>query len=137
MFGPSPCPIHYDGRLATMPSADFCLIINKVAPVDAIGFHLVRSFQSMTLESQGTCIPEPHWLATDRLLSRSPQIRACTFFALLHHLRWPLDHVVSSSCANSPLAYASYDVLVHQLANLLAASFRPNLTVWPLPFASS
>jgi len=26
MFGPSPCPNHYDGRLANMPSADFCLI---------------------------------------------------------------------------------------------------------------
>jgi len=70
-----------------MPSADFCLIINKVAFIDAIGFHLVRSFQSMTLKSQGTCIPEPHWLITDRLLSRSPQIRACTVSALLHHLR--------------------------------------------------
>ena len=23
-FRPSPCPTHYDGRLATMPSADFC-----------------------------------------------------------------------------------------------------------------
>jgi hypothetical protein len=30
-----------------------------------------RSFQSMTLKSQGTCIPEPRWLFTDRLLSRS------------------------------------------------------------------
>jgi hypothetical protein len=67
----SPCPNHYDGRLATMPSADFCLIINKVTPADAIGFHLVRSFQSMTLKSQGTYIPEPHWLVADRLLSRS------------------------------------------------------------------
>jgi hypothetical protein len=54
-----------------------------------------------------------------------------------HHLRWPLDHVVSSSCANSPSAYASYDVLVHQLADLRPASSRPNLAVWPLPFASS
>jgi hypothetical protein len=25
-FRPSPCPTHYDGRLATMPSADFCPI---------------------------------------------------------------------------------------------------------------
>jgi hypothetical protein len=25
-FGPSPCPTHYGGHLATMPSADFCLI---------------------------------------------------------------------------------------------------------------
>jgi hypothetical protein len=100
-----------------MPSADFCLIINKVAPADAIGFHRIRSFQSMTLKSQGTYIPEPHWLFTDRLLSRSPQIRALTVSALLHHLRWPLDHVVSLSCANTPSACASYDVLVHQLAN--------------------
>ena len=91
----------------------------------------------MTLKSQGTYIPAPYWLISDRLLGRSPQIRAWTFFALLHHLRWPLNHMVSSSCANSPLAYASYDVLVHQLANLLAASSRPTLTDKPLPFASS
>ena len=136
-FRPSPCPNHYDGRLATMPSADFCLIINKVTPVDAIGFHLIRSFELMTLKGQGTCIPEPHWWVTDRLLSRSPQIRAWTFFALLHHLRWPLDHMVSSSCANSPSAYASYDVLVHQLANLRPASSRQILADLPLPFASS
>jgi len=45
--------------------------------------------------------------------------------------------MASSSCANSPPAYASYDVLVHQLAVLLAASFKPNLAVKLLPFASS
>ena len=45
--------------------------------------------------------------------------------------------MVSLSCANSPSAYASYDVLVHQLADLLAASFRQLLTDLPLPFASS
>lgn len=72
MFRPSPCPIHYDGRWATMPSADFCLITCRVAPSCAIGFHLVRSFQSMTLKSQGTYTPEPDWLMTDRVLSRSP-----------------------------------------------------------------
>ena len=49
--------------------------------------------------------------------------------ALLHHLRWPLDHMVSLSCANSPSAYVSYDVLVHQLADLLAASSRLSLTI--------
>ncbi|MDV0653291.1 hypothetical protein RZP13_28375, partial [Klebsiella quasipneumoniae subsp. similipneumoniae] len=42
------------------------------------------------------------------------------------------------TCLFAPsLAYASYDVLVHQLANLLAASSRPILTDKPLPFASS
>ena len=45
--------------------------------------------------------------------------------------------MASLSCANSPPAYASYDVFVHQLAVLRPASFRPNLTVKPLPFASS
>ena len=45
--------------------------------------------------------------------------------------------MASLSCANSPPAYASYDVLVHQLAVLHPASFGPNLAVKPLPFASS
>lgn len=30
-FRPSPCPTHYSGRLATMPSADFCPITSGVA----------------------------------------------------------------------------------------------------------
>ncbi|MEP4888928.1 MAG: hypothetical protein ABJV04_02785 [Aliiglaciecola sp.] len=59
-----------------MPSADFCLIINKVTPVDAIGFHIIRSFESMTFKGRDTYIPEPDWLIIGRLLSRSPQIRA-------------------------------------------------------------
>ncbi|EMG9311648.1 hypothetical protein ACLH3X_004068 [Proteus mirabilis] len=58
-----------------MPSADFCLITCQVTPSCAIGFHLVRSFQSMKLKIQGTYKPEPYWLMTDRVLSRSPQIR--------------------------------------------------------------
>jgi hypothetical protein len=45
--------------------------------------------------------------------------------------------MASSSCANSPPAYASYDVFVHQLTVLRPASSRPDLTVKPLPFASS
>jgi hypothetical protein len=72
----SPCPNHYDGRLATMPSADCCLITCKVAPESAVGFHQIRSFELMRLKGQGTYIPEPDWWFTDRLLSRSPQIRA-------------------------------------------------------------
>ena len=70
-------------------------------------------------------------------MTGAPQIRTWTFLALLHHLRWPLSHMASMSLAISPLAYASYDVLVHQLASLLAASFRQSLAVLPLPFASS
>jgi hypothetical protein len=125
-----------------MPSADFCLITCQVTLTYAIGFHLVRSFGLMTSKSQGTCRSEPYWLVTDRLLSKSPPLfigreGTCTFFAQLHYLRWPLDHLASSSCANSPPAYASYNVLVHQLANLLAASSGPVLAEKPLPFTSS
>ena len=42
-FRPSPRPNHYDGRLATMPSADFCSITNGVAPIGAISVDFVRS----------------------------------------------------------------------------------------------
>jgi 5-methylcytosine-specific restriction endonuclease McrA len=45
--------------------------------------------------------------------------------------------LASMSCAISPPAYASYDVLVHQLAVLRPASSRPPFTGWLLPFASS
>ena len=47
MFRPSPCPSHYAGHLATMPSADFCLITRRVTPAGAIGLHLVRSLWTM------------------------------------------------------------------------------------------
>ena len=30
-FGPSPCPTHYGGHWATMPSADFCPVTPNVA----------------------------------------------------------------------------------------------------------
>jgi hypothetical protein len=45
--------------------------------------------------------------------------------------------MASLSCANSPSAYASYDVLVHQLAVLRPASSGPTLAGKPLPFTSS
>ena len=136
MFGPSPCPLHYDGRLATMPSADFCLITWRVAPLSAIG---VISSLSPGDELRGTkaLINQSLTGYPDRSLSRSPRIRTLTVTTQLHHLRWPLDHAASLSCANSPPAYASYDVLVHQLVVLLAASSRQNFTILPLPFASS
>ena len=134
MFRPSPCPNHYDGRLATMPSADFCLKCCHLKRYHFL-FYLLIIINRKIIMPRLICT-RAYWFHYDRMLSRSPQIRTCTVFALLHHLRWPLDHVVSSSCANSPLAYASYDVLVHQLASLLEASSRPTLTDKPLPFAS-
>ncbi len=102
-------------------------------------FHLIRSCRSMTPPCLDFCSTScPVWyFFSDRLLSRSPRISALTFPAQLHHLRWPLDHMALSSCANLPPAYASYDVLVHQLAVLRPASSRLFLAVQLLPFASS
>ena len=91
----------------------------------------------MGQKSQDTFIPEPHWLLFNRRLNRSPRIRTLTFSAQRRHLLYPLNHLVSSSGANSPSGQASYDVLVHSLADLLQASFPPFLTDWHLPFTSS
>jgi len=45
----APYPSHYAGRwaTATMPSADFCLITDKVTLVGAIGLYLFRSTEAI------------------------------------------------------------------------------------------
>jgi len=148
-----------------MPSADFCLITNRVTPISAIGFHLIRSCRAMVPACQGLVDQWPHWLSTDRSLSRSPQIRTCTFPA-------PQEHFVTSfgrTAASFTVAVKSrgFDVLypkhfvgqalpsrlqptphmmflfissqfrLKRLLLVRPASFRPPLTGWPLPFASS
>jgi len=60
-FRPSPCPNHYDGHLATMPSADFCFITGRVTPASAIGLYLVRSLRAIHPK-------EPRHLLTRALL---------------------------------------------------------------------
>jgi hypothetical protein len=47
-FGPSPCPTHYGGRWATMPSADFCPVTPNVA---------VRRAARVTVGSGGVSSP--------------------------------------------------------------------------------
>ena len=47
----SPCPTHYGGHSATMPSADFCSITDGVTSDGAIGVHLVRSQPPMAAAS--------------------------------------------------------------------------------------
>jgi hypothetical protein len=128
MFRPSPCPSHYAGYLATMPSADFCLIAAPVTQHSAIGLHLIRSLWAIHPK-------EPRHLLTRASLVfyRSPvkQIPECRTTPdknmncplATASLRRPLDHMASSSCANSPPAYDSYDVFVHQLAFSLRRAY--------------
>ena len=64
----APCPSHYVGHLATMPSAGFYLIPARVAPVSAIGSYRVRFslaihfsgakvLVNQTLEVSGVVLP--------------------------------------------------------------------------------
>jgi len=55
----------------------FCLINHAIADATAIGFHLLRFslWCDGKPRSRDTYIAEPYRLITDRLLSRSPQIR--------------------------------------------------------------
>ena len=66
-FRPSPCPTHYGEHLATIPSADFCLITLPVTQQSAIGFHRVRSPLAMNSK-------EPRHLYTraSLVICRSP-----------------------------------------------------------------
>jgi hypothetical protein len=113
-----------------MPSADLYLIINKVDPVDVIGFHCVRSFQSMTLKSQGTYNPEPDLLVTDRPLVKqiSPDKNMnflCTVASFTVAVR---THGFVVLCQLT-FSLRLNDVLVHQLTNLRPASSRPSLAI--------
>ncbi|WML84919.1 hypothetical protein [Thiothrix subterranea] len=76
MFRPSPCPRHYAGRWATMPSADFCLITVKIAPA-ALPFviRFARCWRMTCQNAQTFSIPAPVRVHDDRWLSRSPRIR--------------------------------------------------------------
>ena len=71
-FRPSPCPNHYDGHVATMPSADFGRLLLTSAeslhrlPSTALSVCILFAFFGRyTPKSQGTYSPEPHWLSTD------------------------------------------------------------------------
>src|SRR6202030_554372 len=95
---------------ATTPSADSC--------------HLIRSDLSLlSLESK-----------TD---GRSPEVSSTAFDTqpLDLHSVLLMDRGFAAICQLARTLPASHPVLVHRLASLLHASFRPHLTVRPLRFA--
>jgi len=69
-------------------------------------------------------------------LTKHFQAHAATFVLKFHCTTASFTVAVTSRGFVVWCQLASYDVLVHQLAVLLAASSRPLLTDWPLPFAS-
>jgi len=77
-----------------MPSADFCLITDRVTPAGASGFHLIRSPQSMG-------VGEPRHLYTRALLviyrSLVKQISPDSF-------QYPLEGYKGMNCPCTPRA---------------------------------
>ena len=68
---------------------------------------------------------------------RSPEVSSTAFDAqpLDLHSMPLMDEGFAAICQLARTLPASHPVLVHRLASLLHASFRPRLTVWPLRFA--
>ncbi len=109
------------GKMPTMPSADFCSITPGVAPRRAAGavgsggqsrsFGLGLSPAPMAGAALGSggrsrsfglgLSPAP-MAASDRSSSRSPRIRTCTVAAQPRHLPYPPNHRASTCCAASP-----------------------------------
>ena len=85
------------GKMPTMPSADFCSITPGVAPRRAAGA-LGSGDQSRPFGLGLSPAP----MAADRSSSRSPRIRACTVAAQPRHLPYPPNHRASTCCAVSP-----------------------------------
>jgi len=122
-FGPSPCPTHYGGRLATTPSADCCAITRGVTAEGAArivggsggystAFAVARSPAPMAI----TCDLRVRWRVhafrhgpqfdshshTGRTLHSSPRIRTCAFSAQPPHLPCPWTPRALSCGADSP-----------------------------------
>ena len=93
-----------------MPAADFC--------------RTVRVDRSTLSPDSGTCSRPPE-IRFDRLQRATAEFTTSALdgYGLRGHL------------PARPAPYASYPVLVHRLASLLHASFRPRLATTPLRFA--
>ena len=98
-FRPSPCPTHYRGRLATMPSADFCPRTSYVAALRAVCRLRVRWGYPRAFAL--ALSPAP--IASHRSLNRSPQIRTGTVTTQPPDLPCSANSWSLLSCASSTL----------------------------------
>ena len=81
-FGPSPCPTHYGGRLASMPSADFCPVtpaITRRRAMACVALRLCSLDRCAAIRSPGPCSPSgASWdlrNVVHRMPDRPPRIR--------------------------------------------------------------
>jgi len=119
-FGPSPCPLHYDGRLATMTSADFCPTTLNVsarrAAWIAVGFCGLPTSFGMALNQTPIAIRLPlGQISPDKNMNFPCATAPFTVSPE------PMDFVVL--CQLVPEISAFYGVSVRQLAVLPLASY--------------
>ena len=138
MFRPSPCPSHYAGHLATMPSADFCLITLEIAYQGAIGFHLFRSLCSMADKeprhlSSGSLTAISRWLVKQISPDKNVNCR-CTASSFTVSLE-PVDFVTLCPLIPETQPYMTFLFVGSQFCT--QASFPHLLADLQLPSASS
>ena len=145
MFGPSPCPGHYAGRLATMASADFCLINHRIAPGAALRNRLVAIlFFAPDRRQQTARIGLDNPGVRPGLTKRSAShVKQISPDKNMNCRSTTASFTVSAeprallSCASLPADSALYDVSVRRLTALLQASFPQSLAALQLSFASN
>jgi hypothetical protein len=134
-FGPSPCPTHYGGRLATTPSADFCPVTPGVAAGRAAeeGGRVRWRFHPFPDGPQsgslGSSRPHAGQISPDKDMN----YRCTTAAFTLSPVPGGLCHQVLT-CPETEPSMRFLFVGSHLCAR---ASFRPPLARRPLPSASS
>jgi hypothetical protein len=131
-FGPSPCPTHYRGRLATMPSADFCSITPRVAAVCAVCRLRVRwvfqGFRPGPQSGSRRATPLVEQISPDKSMNCRDTTAGFTV---------PREFVVFAvMCQLDPAAQPCIRFLFVGSSFCARASFRPYFAVSPLPSAS-
>jgi len=131
-FRPSPCPTHYCGRLATMPSADFCSITPCVAAVCAVCHLRVRwvfhGFRHGPQSDSHRFTPLVEQISPDKNMNCHDTTagftvqREFTVFVVM--------------CQLDPAAQPCIRFLFVGSSFCTWASFRPSLAGLPLPSAS-
>ncbi len=145
MFGPSPCPGHYAGRLATMASADFYLINQRITPEVAMKTIWLLSCSWLRTVDSKRCeldlvYRESGPVFTKRFALHLKQIspdKGMNFHSTTASFTVSTEPRASLSCANLPADSALYDVSVRRLTALLRASFPRCLAATQLLFASN
>jgi hypothetical protein len=133
-FGPSPCPTHYGGRLATIPSADFCPITPDVAARRAVRATVGSGGSSTAFAVALNPAPIEAQTACGQISPDKNMNFPCTNAAFtLSPAPGGLRHLVLTHPGTEP-SMRFLSVGSHLCAQ---ASFRHPLAGLPLPSASS